>query len=216
VRAVAERLFAKYDVVGMPCGAFARQEDFWSRKPLRDVADLKGLKLRIGGWSAAVYTKLGVSPQQIAGGEIYEALQRGTIDAALWLAPRSGTQIGLDKVARHYYYPGVVMPAVILDLVVKKSAWEKLMPDHRQIVEAACAEVAETMLAEAGEGDAAAAAELKRSGVAVAPLPASIQKALYDANRKLMSELSPGNEVLRALTPIVDGLTSNTVAANIK
>ena len=78
----------------------------WFRKEIKIVADLKGLKMRIGGMAGLVMAKLGVVPQQIAAGDIYPALEKGTIDAAEWVGPYDDEKLGFNKVAKYYYYPG--------------------------------------------------------------------------------------------------------------
>ena len=78
----------------------------WFRKEIKTVADFKGLKMRIGGFAGKVLPKLGVVPQQIAGGDIYPALEKGTIDAAEWVGPYDDEKLGFYKVAKYYYYPG--------------------------------------------------------------------------------------------------------------
>ena len=78
----------------------------WFRKEIKTVADLQGLKFRIAGIAGQILQKLGVVPQQIAGGEIYPALERGTIDAAEWVGPYDDEKLGFNKVAPFYYYPG--------------------------------------------------------------------------------------------------------------
>jgi TRAP-type mannitol/chloroaromatic compound transport system substrate-binding protein len=78
----------------------------WFRKEIKTVADLKGLKMRIGGFAGKVMEKLGVVPQQIAGGDIYPALEKGTVDAAEWVGPYDDEKLGFNKVAKFYYYPG--------------------------------------------------------------------------------------------------------------
>ena len=80
----------------------------WFRKEINTVDDLKGLKFRIGGFAGRVMQKLGCVPQQLAGGDIYPALEKGTIDAAEWVGPYDDEKLGLYKVAPHYYYPGMV------------------------------------------------------------------------------------------------------------
>ena len=78
----------------------------WFRKEIKTVADLNGLKFRIGGFAGRVLQKLGVVPQQLAGGDIYPALEKGTIDAAEWVGPYDDEKLGFNKIAPHYYYPG--------------------------------------------------------------------------------------------------------------
>ncbi|MFL5178020.1 MAG: TRAP transporter substrate-binding protein, partial [Microvirga sp.] len=98
--------YAKHGLYGMPAGNTGTQMGGWFRKELKTVADLQGLKFRIGGLGGQVLAKLGVVPQQIAGGDIYPALERGTIDAAEWVGPYDDEKLGFNKVAPYYYYPG--------------------------------------------------------------------------------------------------------------
>ncbi len=100
--------FKDYNVIKFPAGNTGAQMGGWFRKEIKTVADLKGLKMRIGGTAGLVLTKLGVVPQQIAGGDIYPALEKGTIDAAEWVGPYDDEKLGFYKVAKYYYYPGLV------------------------------------------------------------------------------------------------------------
>src|SRR5688572_11916317 len=99
-------LFKEYGCVQFPGGNTGVQMGGWYRKEIQTVNDLKGLRMRIGGLGGQVLAKLGVVAQQIAGGEVYQALERGTIDAAEWVGPYDDEKLGFDKVAKFYYYPG--------------------------------------------------------------------------------------------------------------
>ena len=98
--------FKNYNVVGMVAGNTTAQMGGWFRKEIKTLDDLKGLKMRIAGLAGDVMTKLGVVPQQIAGGDIYPALEKGTVDAAEWVGPYDDQKLGFVKVAPYYYYPG--------------------------------------------------------------------------------------------------------------
>ena len=98
--------FKDYNIVQFPAGNTGAQMGGWFRKEIKTVDDLKGLKFRIGGFAGKVLAKLGVVPQQIAGGDIYPALEKGTIDAAEWVGPYDDEKLGFYKVAKYYYYPG--------------------------------------------------------------------------------------------------------------
>ena len=98
--------YKDYGIINHLAGNTGCQMGGWFRKPIKSVADLKGLKFRIGGTGGTVLTRLGVVPQQIAGGDIYPALEKGTIDAAEWVGPYDDEKLGFYKVAKHYYYPG--------------------------------------------------------------------------------------------------------------
>jgi TRAP-type mannitol/chloroaromatic compound transport system substrate-binding protein len=96
---IANEFYKKHGVIGMPCGNTGTQMGGWFRKEIKTVADLQGLKMRIGGIAGQVLAKLGVVPQQLAGGDIYPALEKGTIDAAEWVGPYDDEKLGFHKVA---------------------------------------------------------------------------------------------------------------------
>src|SRR5260370_34463953 len=98
--------FKDYNVYNIPAGNTGAQMGGWYRKEIKTVDDLKGLKFRIGGWAGSVLTRLGVVPQQIAGGGIYPALEKGTTDAAEWVGPYADEKLGFYKGAKYYYYTG--------------------------------------------------------------------------------------------------------------
>ena len=98
--------FERFNTVSIPCGNTGTQMGGWFRKEIKTVADLSGLKFRIGGIAGQVLQKVGVVPQQLAGGDIYPALEKGTIDAAEWVGPYDDEKLGFQKVAKYYYYPG--------------------------------------------------------------------------------------------------------------
>ena len=100
------KFFADYNIYNIPAGNTGAQMGGWFRKEIKTVDDLKGLKFRIGGLGGAVLGKLGVVTQQIAGADIYPALEKGTIDAAEWVGPYDDEKLGFYKVAKYYYYPG--------------------------------------------------------------------------------------------------------------
>src|SRR5438067_12534546 len=110
--------FKEYNVYNIPAGNTGAQMGGFFRKELKTVADMKGLKMRIGGSAGVVMQKLGLVPQQIAGGDIYPALEKGTIDAAEWVGPYDDEKLGLYKVAKYYYYPGWWEGGPELDLFV--------------------------------------------------------------------------------------------------
>ena len=107
-RAEADRTSSARSSTSTVCssGNTGAQMGGWFRKEIKEAADLNGLKMRIGGLAGKRCSKLGVVPQQIAGGDIYPALEKGTIDAAEWVGPYDDEKLGFHKVAQYYYYPG--------------------------------------------------------------------------------------------------------------
>ncbi len=99
-------LHAAHGVYAIPFGNTTAQMGGWFRKEIKTVDDLRGLKFRVGGMAGMVLAKLGVVPQQLPPGDIYPALEKGTIDAAEWIGPYDDEKLGFLKVAPYYYFPG--------------------------------------------------------------------------------------------------------------
>src|SRR5712671_8172010 len=138
---------AKFNTYNLLMGNTGAQMGGWFSKEIKEPADFSGLKMRIGGWAGKTLSKLGLVPQQIAGGDIYPALEKGTIDAAEWVGPYDDEKLGLYKVAKYYYYPGWWEGGPELDLFVNTKAWSELPKDYQSILEAACAEANVDMMA---------------------------------------------------------------------
>ncbi len=131
--------YAKYNIVNFPGGNTGAQMGGWFRKEIKSLADLKGLKFRIGGFGGKVLERLGVVPQNIPGGDIYPALEKGTIDSAEWIGPYDDLKLGFSKVAPFYYYPGFWEGGPELDFFINDKAFAALSPENKAIVEAAAA-----------------------------------------------------------------------------
>src|SRR3989442_14668391 len=109
----------------------------WFSKEIKTMDDMKGLKFRVGGFAGLILQRLGVVPQQIAGGDIYPALERGTIDAAEWVGPYDDEKLGFYKVVKFYYYPGWWEGGTTLHLLINLAKWNELPKTYQAIVAAA-------------------------------------------------------------------------------
>lgn len=185
--------FAKYNIVSIPCGNTGTQMAGWFRKELKTVEDLKGLKMRIGGYAGAVMSKLGVVPQQIPGGDIYPALEKGTIDASEWIGPYDDQKLGFNKVAKFYYYPGWWEGGTTLSAYVNAKKFAELPKDYRAVLEIACAEAHADMMAKYDAKNPTALKQLVGSGTQLRPLPKEIMDASYKAAMELYAETSAKN-----------------------
>jgi TRAP-type mannitol/chloroaromatic compound transport system substrate-binding protein len=196
--ALMRELYQRYNVISFPGGSTGAQMGGWFRKEVRSVADLKGLKFRIGGFAGRVLAKLGVVPMQIAATDIYPALEKGTIDAAEWVGPYDDERIGFHKVAKNYYYPGWWEGGPQLDLFVNLKAWAALPPEYQSIFEAACAEANITTLA---RYDALNHGALKRlvsnHGVQLRPFSREILDACWVAAHEIYAEESARNPMFK-------------------
>src|SRR3981189_939986 len=136
---LGNEFFKKFGVIGFPCGNTGIQMGGWFRKEIKTVADLSGLKFRIGGIAGQVLQKVGVVPHQIAGGDIYPALEKGTIDAAEWVGPYDDEKLGFYKIAKYYYYPGWWEGGTANHLMINMKKWAELPKSYQAIAEAAAA-----------------------------------------------------------------------------
>jgi len=185
--------FKEYNIIQFPAGNTGCQMGGWFRKPINKVADLKGLKMRIGGTGGLPLTKLGVVPQQIAGGDIYPALEKGTVDAAEWVGPYDDEKLGFAKVAKYYYYPGWWEGGPELDLLVNIKAWESLPAEYKAILESACAEANVWMVAKYDALNPDALKRLLASGVKLQPFSNEIMAACYKASAEVYDDFATKN-----------------------
>src|SRR5262249_45131748 len=161
--------FKTYNIRQIPAGNTGAQMGGWFRKEIKTVDDLNGLKFRIGGFAGKVLTKLGVVPQQIPGGDIYPALEKGTIDAAEWVGPYDDVKLGFYKIAKYYYYPGWWEGGPQLSLYVNINQWEALPKSYQAILEAAAAEANGWMVAKYDTENMPALRKLVAGGTQLRP-----------------------------------------------
>jgi TRAP-type mannitol/chloroaromatic compound transport system substrate-binding protein len=185
--------YKDYNIINFPAGNTGAQMGGWFRKEIKTVNDLKGLKFRIGGTGGLPLQKLGVVPQMIPGGDIYPALEKGTIDAAEWVGPYDDEKLGFYKIAKYYYYPGWWEGGPELDLYVNIKAWEALPAEYKAILEAACAEANVDMLAKYDAVNPPALKRLIGNGVKLLPFSNDIMAACYKATRDTYDEVASKN-----------------------
>ena len=186
--------YAKYNIVNFPGGNTGSQMGGWYRKEIKTLADMKGLKMRIGGFGGKVLEKLGSVPQNIPGGEIYQALEKGTIDAAEWVGPYDDQKLGFNKVAPFYYYPGWWEGGPELDFFINNKAFEALSPEYKAIVESAASHAHVEMQARYDARNPAALKQLVGAGTKLRPFPKDVMNAAFKASMALYDELSAKNE----------------------
>ncbi|WP_019643865.1 TRAP transporter substrate-binding protein [Novispirillum itersonii] len=190
---VLREFFAEYNSVNLPCGNTGVQMGGWFRKEVKTLADMQGLKMRIGGLAGRVVAKLGGVPQQIAGADIYPSLEKGTIDAAEWVGPYDDEKLGFNKVAPYYYYPGWWEGGPTLDALINKQQWESLPKAYQSVLTAAAAYANTDMQARYDAQNPAALKRLIGSGTQIRPYSKEIMEAAYKAAHELYDELSATN-----------------------
>src|SRR5258708_3908859 len=184
----------EYNCHLIPAGNTGAQMGGWFRKEIKTVADLKGLKMRMGGTAGLVLAKLGVVPQNIPGGDIYPALEKGTIDAAEWVGPYDDQKLGFDKVAKFYYYPGWWEGGATLHLFVNQDKWNELPKNYQAIVKTAAAHINVDMQAQYDALNPKALRDLVGRGVQLRAFSPEILSACMEAANQTYAEMSAKNE----------------------
>ena len=192
-----DEFYANYNVVSFAGGNTGTQMGGWFRKEIKTLDDVKGLKMRIAGLGGAVFERLGAVPQQIAGSDIYPALEKGTIDAAEWVGPYDDEKLGFFKVAKHYYYPGWWEPGPAFSFYVNKKEWDKLPKEYQEAFQAAAYEANVTMLAEYDHKNPTALSRLLSQGVKLQKYPDAVLEAAYKAAMDLYTEESAKNPAFK-------------------
>ena len=195
---------------GYNCHAFLAgntgcQMGGWFRKEINSLDDLKGLKFRIGGFAGRVMQKLGAVPQQIAGGDIYPALEKGTIDGAEWVGPYDDEKLGFFKVAPHYYYPGWWEGGPLLQAFVNLDKWNALPKHYQNVVEQAGHYANNWMMAKYDQANPQALRRLLAGGTKLHAFSPPIMEASFKAAKELHSEIAATNANFKK---VYDSLTA--------
>jgi TRAP-type mannitol/chloroaromatic compound transport system substrate-binding protein len=190
---LTREFYAKFNIVNFPLGNTGAQMGGWYRNEIKSLADIKGLKIRIGGFGGAVLARIGGVPQNIPGGEIYQAMEKGTIDAAEWVGPYDDAKLGFNKVAPHYYYPGWWEGGPQLALYVNSKAYESLTPEYKAILQSASSHAHVDMQAKYDARNPIALKALVGSGTKLSRFPKDVMEAAFKEAMALYGELSASN-----------------------
>ena len=184
-----EELYAPFNLIPMAGGSTGVQMAGWFNKEINSVDDLRGLKMRIPGLGGEVLNRAGGTAVTIPGGELYTALQTGVIDATEWVGPYNDLAFGFHQIAKYYYYPGWHEPGSILEIIVNKTAFEKLPEDLQAIVRTAARDANQDMLDEYTARNNRALKELvEQHGVELRRLPDEVLAHLKQINAQILRE----------------------------
>jgi len=185
--------FKDYNIVQFPAGNTGAQMGGWFRSEIKSIDDLKGLKFRIAGIAGKVLARLGVVPQQIAGSDIYPALEKGTIDAAEWVGPYDDEKLGFYKVAKYYYYPGWWEGGPQVSIYVNAKQWDSLPKVYQAVLQEAAAASNVLMVAKYDAENMPALRRLVAQGTILKPFPRDVMEASYKAAFDLYDEIAAQN-----------------------
>ena len=192
-QALLDEFYSNYNVYSFLGGNTGVQMGGWYRKEINRLEDIPGLKIRIAGIGGEILARMGAIPQQIAGTDIYPSLEKGTIDAAEWVAPYDDEKLGFYKVAPYYYSPGFWEPGPVVHFYVNKSEWDKLPAEYQAAFRAASREAHIQMTAMYDHKNPQALARLLSQGVKLRSFSPEIMKKAYDVSRELYNEEAARN-----------------------
>ncbi|HVZ52949.1 MAG TPA: TRAP transporter substrate-binding protein [Pseudolabrys sp.] len=190
---LANAFYKKFNFIAFPAGNTGTQMGGWFRKEIKTVDDVKGLKFRIAGFAGQIFKNMGAVPQQVAGGEIYPALEKGTIDAAEWVGPYDDEKLGFYKVAKFYYYPGWWEGGAMLHNFINLDKWNALPKTYQAIVKAASEQANTWMQAKYDASNPQALKRLVAAGAALRPFPQPVMEASYKAALQTYQEVGAKN-----------------------
>ncbi|WP_145107000.1 TRAP transporter substrate-binding protein [Cereibacter sediminicola] len=190
---------AQHNIVGFPGGNTGVQMGGWFRREINTVADMQGLKMRVGGFAGKVMERLGVVPQQIAGGDIYPALEKGTIDATEWVGPYDDEKLGFFKVAPYYYYPGWWEGGPTVHFMFNKAAFEGLPPAYQALLRTACQAADANMLQMYDYKNPTAIKSLVAQGTQLRPFSPEILQACFEAANAVYAEMEASNPAFKKI-----------------
>src|SRR6266581_3240794 len=202
---LTNEFYKKYNIYALPAGNTGCQMGGWFRKEIKEPGDFNGLKMRIGGYAGRVLQKLGCVPQQLAGGDIYPALEKGTIDAAEWVGPYDDEKLGFYKVAPYYYYPGWWEGGPMLLGIVNLDKWNSLPKYYQSVLEQAGHYANNWMMAKYDQANPQALRRLLANGAKLHAFPAPVMEASFKAAKELHSEVSATNADFKK---VYDSLTA--------
>ena len=191
--------YANYNIINFIGGNTGAQMGGWWRKEIKSLDDLKGQKFRTGGFSGRIMERLGAVPQNIPGGEIYQALEKGTIDAAEWVGPYDDEKLGFFKVAPFYGYPGYWEGGPQLDFYINTRAYAGLSAEYKAIIEAAASNAHVVMQSRYDVRNPAALKRLVAGGTKLFRFPRDVLDGAFKASQDIYSELSASNPAWRKI-----------------
>ena len=199
-QALWDELYQPFNLKPFAGGNSGVQMAGWFNKEINSLDDLKGLKMRIPGMGGEVFKRLGGVPVNLPGGELFTALQTGTIDATEWVGPYNDLAFGLHKAAKYYYYPGWHEPGTMLEFTMNLDKWNELPADLKAIVSTAARAVNQDMIDEYTARNNSALKQLvNEHGVQLKRLPDDVLKQLKEISEEVVAEVQSDSDVAKRI-----------------
>jgi len=190
-----DELYHKYNVQAFTCGIASPEGAGWFKREINSPDDLNGLKIRFAGLGAAILAKFGAATQLIPAGEIYQALQLGTIDASEFSTPIQDLALGFYQVAPYYYMPGWHQQSTAIELLINKDRWDAMSDWQKSVIEISCGATLADSIAFGESVQAGALLEMKEKGVQIKTLPKEFLDALREKWLEVVDEIRAKNEL---------------------
>lgn len=190
---LAREIYRPLGIEPILCGLIGPETAGWFRKEIQRSEDLEGLKIRFAGLGGRVLQKLGASVTMLPGGEIFQALEKGAIDATEFSLPEVDARLGFDRVARFNYFPGWHQPFTAFHLVIHKPSWDALSDANRQTIEMACGDGVHRNLSIAEAAQGPVLADLEKAGVQIRTLSSELMDVLAAASAEVLDEAAAAN-----------------------
>ena len=207
-------LLGKYNIIAFAAGNTGAQMGGFFRKEIKTVEDIKGLKFRVGGFAGTILQRLGVVPQQLAAGDIYPALEKGTIDAAEWVGPYDDEKLGFVKVAQNYYYPGWWEGCGQGHNMINLTKWNELPKAYRAALEVASGDAWAWVVGKYDFVNPPALKKIVSQGAILRPFPQPVLEACYRAAQEVYAEHSKSNPMFKKLHDSLTAYKNDSTAWN--
>ena len=215
-QALYEEIYAEFDIHPIICGIIAPEASGWFREPIESIEDLRGLKMRFFGLGARVMEKMGVSTQLLSAGDIFPALELGTIDATEFSMPAIDLKLGFHQVAKHYYFPGWHQQSTLFELIINKDVWEGMNAQQQAQIKTVCGDSVRHGLAEGEAIQFAALQELQNDhGVTIHRWSDEILDTLEAAWLEVVEELIEDEDFSRVWDSFSEFRTNYKVWADL-
>jgi TRAP-type mannitol/chloroaromatic compound transport system substrate-binding protein len=186
-------LLKEYNCIGVAAANTGAQMGGWFRKEINTSEDLRGLKFRVGGFAGTILQKLGTVPQQLAAGDIYAALEKGTIDATEWVGPYDDEKLGFVKVAKYYYYPGWWEGCGQAHNIMNMAKWNELPKNYQAAIVTASNDAWVWTLSKYDYVNPPALLRLIGNGAQLRAFPQPVLEDCYKAANAIYADLSKTN-----------------------
>ncbi len=195
-----DALSGQFNIKPLLCLNTGVQMGGWFNRTLASLGDFKGLRYRMPGQGGEVLRRLGATVVNLPGGDIVQALQSGAIDASEWVGPWMDMDLGLHRVATHYYYPGFHEPGTGLAIGINRGLWERIAASDRRLIEDAAAAEYARGVAEFSANNAWCLRKLRDDGtVKIAKFDESMIRAFLANSRDVVAQAGAGDELSRRI-----------------